>query len=47
MGTTPTLRARLVVAVPIVALIAVAAWVGLTIAANIGIDVSLPHWISR
>ena len=47
MRTTPTLRARLFVVVPIVAFIAVAAWVGLTIAANIGIDVSLPNWISR
>jgi hypothetical protein len=47
MGTSPALRARLVVAVPIVALVAVVAWVGLTIAANIGVDVSLPNWISR
>jgi hypothetical protein len=34
-------------AVLIVAVVAGVAWVGLTIAANIGIDVSLPNWISR
>lgn len=46
METPPTLRTRFF-AVLIVAVVAGAAWVGLTIAGNIGIDVSLPDWISR
>jgi hypothetical protein len=36
---------RLFVTVPAVALIGVALWIGLTVAANIGIDISLPPWI--
>jgi hypothetical protein len=47
MGAKPIMRSRLAVVVPIVVLITVAAWVGLTIIANVGIDFSLPDWISR
>jgi hypothetical protein len=46
METPPALRTRFF-AVLIVAVVVGVAWVGLTIAANIGIDVSLPNWTSR
>lgn len=47
MGTKPIKRFRLAVVVPIVVLITVAAWVGLTIVANVGVDFSPPDRISR
>jgi hypothetical protein len=40
-------RNRLFIAAPTLALIVAVLWVGFTVAANIGIDLSLPRWISR
>jgi len=39
------MRPRLLIALPVVALVGVTLWVGLIVAANIGIDLSLPAWL--